>query len=48
MALGLQADISRTVLASLGSKMVYGYLDAPAAKAQPHIKEVTAKLPGLV
>ena len=48
MALGLQADISRTVLPSLGSKMVYGYLDAPAAKAQPHIKEVASKLPWLV
>jgi 3-dehydroquinate dehydratase len=36
------------VLPGLGSKMVYGYLDAPAAKDQPSIKEVAAKLPWLI
>jgi len=48
MALGPQAEISRIVLPSLGSKMVYGYLDAPAAKGQPSLKELSAHLPWLV
>ena len=46
MALGLQAEILCLVLPSLGSKMVYGYLDAPAAKAQPSVKESPPNFPG--
>jgi 3-dehydroquinate dehydratase I len=48
MALGPQAELSRRILPHIGSKLVYGYLDVPAAKGQPPIKEIAANLPALV
>lgn len=47
MALGEQAALSRIILPSIGSKLVYGYLDVAAAKGQPALKEVVAALPWL-
>lgn len=44
MATGPLAKVSRPVLAALGSKLVYGYLDEPAAPGQPSIKEVRSML----
>ncbi len=44
MAMGPMAPLSRQVLPLLGSKLVYGYLDTPAAKNQPPLKDITAKL----
>ncbi|MEM6820944.1 MAG: type I 3-dehydroquinate dehydratase [Verrucomicrobiota bacterium] len=44
MATGPMAQISRTVLPALGSKMVYGYLDEPVAQDQPPIKELAKTL----
>ena len=40
MGLGLHAAQSRRVLAALGSRLVYGYLDRPAAPGQPSAAEV--------
>jgi 3-dehydroquinate dehydratase-1 len=40
MGLGPYAGQSRSVLAALGSRLVYGYLDAPAAPGQPSAAEV--------
>jgi 3-dehydroquinate dehydratase-1 len=40
MGLGPYAAQSRSVLAALGSKLVYGYLDRPAAPGQPSAAEV--------
>jgi 3-dehydroquinate dehydratase-1 len=40
MGLGPYAAQSRSVLAALGSKLVYGYLDQPAAPGQPSAAEV--------
>jgi 3-dehydroquinate dehydratase-1 len=40
MGLGPHATQSRSVLAALGSKLVYGYLDQPAAPGQPSATEV--------
>jgi 3-dehydroquinate dehydratase I len=40
MGLGLHAAQSRRVLAALGSRLVYGYLDEPAAPGQPSAAEV--------
>ena len=40
MGLGAHAPQSRSVLASLGSRLVYGYLDKPAAPGQPSAAEV--------
>ena len=40
MGLGPYAAQSRSVLAALGSRLVYGYLDAPAAPGQPSVAEV--------
>jgi 3-dehydroquinate dehydratase-1 len=44
MAIGPMAGKSRQVLPLLGSRFVYGYLDAPAAKGQPSLKDVRASL----
>jgi 3-dehydroquinate dehydratase-1 len=44
MAIGPMAEKSRKVLPLLGSRFVYGYLDAPAAKGQPSLKDVRANL----
>lgn len=44
MATGPQAKTSRLVLPLLGSRLVYGYLDAPAAKGQPPLREVSKAL----
>ncbi|MGF1678833.1 MAG: type I 3-dehydroquinate dehydratase [Candidatus Methylacidiphilales bacterium] len=44
MATGPQAHVSRSVLTALGSRMVYGYMDEPAAPGQPSIKEVITML----
>jgi 3-dehydroquinate dehydratase-1 len=44
MATGPMAHVSRTVLPALGSKLVYGYIDEPAAPGQPSIKEVNGML----
>ncbi|NJK92654.1 MAG: type I 3-dehydroquinate dehydratase [Blastochloris sp.] len=48
MAIGPKSEISRVVLPHMGSKLVYGYLDAPSAKGQPSFKEVVSALPSLV
>ena len=40
MGLGPYAAQSRSVLTALGSRLVYGYLDAPAAPGQPSAAEV--------
>ena len=40
MGLGPYASQSRLVLAALGSRLVYGYLDQPAAPGQPSAAEV--------
>ncbi len=42
MGLGPYAAQSRSVLTALGSRLVYGYLDAPAAPGQPSAAEVRA------
>ncbi len=42
MGLGPYAAQSRSVLAALGSRLVYGYLDEPAAPGQPSAAEVAA------
>lgn len=47
MAVGPMASVSRTVLPVLGSKLVYGYLDAPAAKNQPCIQKISSHLHSL-
>jgi 3-dehydroquinate dehydratase-1 len=40
MGLGPYAAPSRSVLTALGSRLVYGYLDEPAAPGQPSAREV--------
>ena len=45
MAVGPMSSVSRQILPALGSRLVYGYLDEPAAKGQPSLAEVTALLP---
>jgi 3-dehydroquinate dehydratase-1 len=40
MGLGPHARQSRSVLAALGSRLVYGYLDKPAAPGQPSAAQV--------
>jgi len=48
MGVGPHAGQSRSVLAALGSRLVYGYLDAPAAPGQPaaaQVREMLAALP---
>lgn len=45
MATGPMAALSRQVLPILGSRLVYGYLDMPAAKGQPSLEEIAAALP---
>ncbi|MES2309549.1 MAG: type I 3-dehydroquinate dehydratase [Verrucomicrobiota bacterium] len=40
MGLGSMAPLSRRVMTALGSKLVYGYLDRPAAPGQPSVKEI--------
>jgi 3-dehydroquinate dehydratase-1 len=40
MGVGPHAGQSRSVLAALGSRLVYGYLDQPAAPGQPSAAEV--------
>ena len=42
MGLGPHAAQSRSVLASLGSRLVYGYLDKAAAPGQPSAEQVRA------
>ncbi|HUB66938.1 MAG TPA: type I 3-dehydroquinate dehydratase [Candidatus Methylacidiphilales bacterium] len=42
MGLGPHAAQSRAVLTALGSRLVYGYLDQPAAPGQPSAAEVRA------
>jgi 3-dehydroquinate dehydratase-1 len=42
--IGKLAQRSRTVLPLLGSRMVYGYLDKPAAPGQPAVHEVAELL----
>jgi len=44
MATGPMAQVSRVVLPSLGSKLVYGYLDEPAAPGQPSAQELKGML----
>jgi len=44
MATGPMAQLSRVVLPALGSKLVYGYIDEPAAPGQPSISEIKAAL----
>lgn len=40
MGLGTKAGLSRQVLTALGSKLVYGYLDQPAAPGQPSVADI--------
>jgi 3-dehydroquinate dehydratase-1 len=40
MGLGPYASQSRSVLTALGSRLIYGYLDQPAAPGQPSAAEV--------
>jgi 3-dehydroquinate dehydratase-1 len=40
MGLGPAAAQSRSVLTALGSRLVYGYLDKPAAPGQPSAAQV--------
>lgn len=47
MGLGPYAAQSRSVLAALGSRLVYGYLDEPAAPGQPSSAEVKKKVQAL-
>ena len=42
MGLGPMAPLSRRVLTALGSKLVYGYLDKPAAPGQPSVKTIAS------
>lgn len=42
MGLGSMAPLSRRVLTALGSRLVYGYLDVPAAPGQPSVKEISS------
>jgi len=44
MAIGPMAAQSRKVMPLLGSKLVYGYLDAPSAKNQPSLQEIRGNL----
>lgn len=44
MATGPMAQLSRVVLPALGSKLVYGYIDQPAAPEQPSIADIKASL----
>ncbi len=44
MATGPMAQVSRVVLPALGSKLVYGYLDEPAAPGQPSIQDIKSAL----
>lgn len=44
MAVGPMAAASRVVLPTLGSRLVYGYLDEPAAPGQPSAKDVKNSL----
>ncbi|MFZ5805741.1 MAG: type I 3-dehydroquinate dehydratase [Verrucomicrobiota bacterium] len=47
MAIGPMANFSRLVLSALGSRLVYGYLDAPTAKNQPSIRKISDQLKSL-
>jgi len=47
MGLGPFAAQSRSVLTALGSRLVYGYLDAPAAPGQPSAAEVAKSITAL-
>jgi 3-dehydroquinate dehydratase-1 len=47
MGLGPHAPQSRSVLAALGSRLVYGYLDRPAAPGQPSAADVRGMVRGL-
>jgi 3-dehydroquinate dehydratase-1 len=47
MGLGPHAPQSRSVLAALGSRLVYGWLDEPAAPGQPSAAEVKKMVEGL-
>lgn len=40
MGLGPMATFSREVLTGIGSRLVYGYLDKPAAAGQPSVAEI--------
>jgi 3-dehydroquinate dehydratase I len=44
MAVGPMSSVSRQILPTLGSRLVYGYLDEPAAKGQPSLTEVASLL----
>jgi 3-dehydroquinate dehydratase-1 len=46
MGIGPQAAQSRHVLAALGSRLVYGYLDVPSAAGQPSAAEVRKMVNG--
>jgi 3-dehydroquinate dehydratase-1 len=47
MGVGPYAAQSRSALAALGSRLVYGYLDRPAAPGQPSAGEVRAMVRGV-
>lgn len=44
MGMGPLAGVSRTMLAVLGSRLVYGYLDEPTAPGQPDVSVVEKSL----
>jgi 3-dehydroquinate dehydratase-1 len=48
MGVGPHAAQSRSVLAGLGSRLVYGYLDQPAAPGQPSAAAVRKMVAGLI
>jgi 3-dehydroquinate dehydratase-1 len=45
MGVGPMAAVSREVLSTLGSRLVYGYLDKPAAPGQPSLKKLRKNSP---
>ncbi len=44
MATGPMAEASRVALPLLGSRLAYGYVDVPAAKGQPAVKDLATQL----
>jgi 3-dehydroquinate dehydratase-1 len=47
MGLGSMGALSRQIFSRLGSRLVYGYLDEPAANGQPSTEQIRAMLPDL-
>ena len=43
MGMGEHAAASRQLLPLLGARLVYGYLDAPSAPGQPHVRDLVRR-----